>query len=312
MSSQPPTDVSGRRLSSNHISSFFDAGSAAMRGSREGVRGSVEQGRAHGPRKPSAMSGANGRRQSFAISFAGSSMVDKMMYSWASRSRIGNGMAELSTEKSIAFGILRGGQRRGPRTPGAAESGGDAPAGGRGGGGVAEKRHAGESSTAMKSMSDAWHEEQRVAAEVRLQAMWRVQMKGVAGLEAEIAKLRAGETAKQILREWEVEQEAMRRRRGMAKALQHQPAAITMTAGPPAGSGSSSSSGGGGGGETHEGEAAASAGGQAPSVPENRAAAQSERGRTSLMPLSGLLGGAPHPPPPIASERLERPGALSA
>ena len=68
-----------------------------------------------------------------------------------------------------------------------------------------------------RAASNARAEERRVAAEVRLHAFWRLHMNGAPGLDAEIAKLHASESAKQILREWEQEQRVIREAQRAAK-----------------------------------------------------------------------------------------------
>ena len=82
-------------------------------------------------------------------------------------------------------------------------------------------RKAAEEAKRKATSSHAWHQEQRVAAEVRLQTMWRIHMRGAPGLEAEMAKMQAGETAKQILREWEAEQLALKAYHSAAKEAEH-------------------------------------------------------------------------------------------
>ena len=69
----------------------------------------------------------------------------------------------------------------------------------------------------QRAASTAMTNEQRMENEVRLQRYWRIHMRGAAGLEAEIAKMHASETAKQILREWEAEEEVIRQHRKAAK-----------------------------------------------------------------------------------------------
>ena len=58
-----------------------------------------------------------------------------------------------------------------------------------------------------------------MAAEVRLHTMWRMQMHDCPGLEAEVAKLHASETAKHILREWEAEQDVLKQQQRAAKEV---------------------------------------------------------------------------------------------
>ena len=52
--------------------------------------------------------------------------------------------------------------------------------------------------------------EDRVAAEMRVQAMWRLRFRDAPGVEAEIAKMHATATAKAIFAAWEAEQTAQR------------------------------------------------------------------------------------------------------
>lgn len=52
--------------------------------------------------------------------------------------------------------------------------------------------------------------EDRVAAEMRVQAMWRLRFRDAPGVEAEIAKMHATATAKAIFAAWEAEQMAQR------------------------------------------------------------------------------------------------------
>jgi uncharacterized membrane protein YgcG len=67
------------------------------------------------------------------------------------------------------------------------------------------------------AMMEARLAEERMAAEVRLHTMWRFMMHDCPGLEAEVAKLHASETAKQVLREWEAEQDILRKQQQITK-----------------------------------------------------------------------------------------------
>lgn len=61
--------------------------------------------------------------------------------------------------------------------------------------------------------------EDRIAAEMRVQAMWRLRFRDAPGVEAEIAKMHATETAKAIFEMWEAEQRAQRIQREAEAAL---------------------------------------------------------------------------------------------
>ena len=121
-----------------------------------------------------------------------------------------------------------GGTQGGFETPGAAPSG--SPAGRRfDATSVAFDFEAmGNGSSALSA--EARIQEERMAAEVRLHTMWRLQMHDCPGLEAEVAKLHASETAKHILREWEAEQDVLKQQQRAAKEVKSSGRARTRTA----------------------------------------------------------------------------------